>query len=157
MTEQTLSVIKPNAIEAGNLGNILARFEKDGLRIAALKMKHLSSREARAFYAEHEGKPFFERLVTFMASGPICALVLDGENAVERNREIMGATDPAKAAPGTLRALYAENTTMNAVHGSDSTASAEREIRFFFSKSEIFCFVISRSAVQVRLLAQVTP
>ena len=138
MTEQTLSMIKPNAIEAGNLGNIIALFEKDGLRVAALKMKHLSPREARAFYAEHEGKPFFERLVDFMTSGPMCALVLEGDNAVDRNREIMGATDPAKAAPGTLRALYAESMTKNAVHGSDSTASATREIAFFFSRTEIF-------------------
>lgn len=138
MTEQTLSMIKPNAVEAGNLGNILARFEKEGLRVAALKMKHLCVREAQGFYAEHEGKPFFEGLVAFMTSGPMCALVLEGENAVERNREIMGATDPAKAAPGTLRALYADNMTKNAVHGSDSPASAAREIAYFFSQTEIF-------------------
>ncbi len=138
MTEQTLSMIKPNAVEAGNLGNILARFEKEGLRVAALKMKHLSRREARGFYAEHEGKPFFEGLVEFMTSGPMCALVLEGENAVERNREIMGATNPEKAAPGTLRALYADSMTKNAVHGSDSEASAAREIAYFFSSTEIF-------------------
>ena len=131
-------MIKPNAIETKNLGNILARFEKDGLRIAALKMTHLSTRDAKAFYAEHEGKPFFERLVTFMTTGPICVLVLEGHNAVERSREIMGATDPTEAAPGTLRALYAENVTKNAVHGSDSTESAAREIPFFFSSTEIF-------------------
>jgi len=138
MTEQTLSMIKPNAVEAGNVGNILARFEKEGLRVAALKMKHLSRREARGFYAEHEGKPFFEGLVEFMTSGPMCALVLEGENAVERNREIMGATNPEKAAPGTLRALYADSMTKNAVHGSDSEASAAREIAYFFSSTEIF-------------------
>jgi nucleoside-diphosphate kinase len=138
MTEQTLSLIKPNAIRAGNLGQIIARFEEEGLKIAALKMKHLSKREAQAFYGEHEGKPFFERLVSFMTSGPICALVLEGEDAVERNREIMGATNPAEAAPGTLRALFAESMTKNAVHGSDALESANREIAFFFSQTEVF-------------------
>ena len=138
MIEQTLSMIKPNAVKSGYLGAILARFEKAGLRIAALRMMHLSKREARAFYAEHEGKPFYERLVNFMTEGPMCALVLEGEDAVERNREIMGATDPQEAAPGTLRAEYAEDVTRNAVHGSDSKKSAAREVAFFFSHSEIF-------------------
>jgi nucleoside-diphosphate kinase len=138
MLEQTLSMIKPNAVDAGNIGNIISRFEKEGLKIAALRMKHLSRREAEAFYAEHRGKPFFERLVEFMSSGPMCALVLEGEDAIEKNREIMGATDPSKAAPGTLRALYASSMTRNAVHGSDSEKSAAREIAFFFPKLEIF-------------------
>ena len=138
MTERTLSMIKPNAVKAGNIGNILAHFEKAGLKIAALKMKHLSGREARAFYAEHDGKPFFEELTAFMSSAPMCALVLEGEKAIEKNREIMGATDPSKAAPGTLRALYANNMTENAVHGSDSPLSAAREIGFFFPELEIF-------------------
>jgi nucleoside-diphosphate kinase len=138
MLEQTLSMIKPNVVNAGNIGNIISRFEKEGLKVAALKMKHLSRREAGAFYAEHRGKPFFERLVEFMSSGPMCALVLEGEDAIEKNREIMGATDPSEAAPGTLRALYASSMTENAVHGSDSQKSAAREIAFFFSELEIF-------------------
>ncbi len=138
MTQKTLSMIKPNAVKAGNIGNIIARFEKDGLKIAALKMKYLSVREAEGFYAEHKGKPFFPELVSFMSSGPMCALVLEGENAIEKNREIMGATNPEKAAPGTLRALYANNMTENAVHGSDSETSAKREIGYFFPELEIF-------------------
>jgi nucleoside-diphosphate kinase len=138
MRQKTLSMIKPNAVKAGRIGDIIGRFEKEGLKIAALKMKHLSSREAEGFYAEHKGKPFFPELVRFMTSGPMCALVLEGENAIEKNREIMGATDPKKAAPGTLRALYAASMTENAVHGSDSKASAEREIGYFFPALEIF-------------------
>ena len=138
MIQKTLSMIKPNAVKAGNIGNIIARFEKEGLKIAALKMKFLSVREAEGFYAEHKGKPFFPSLVEFMTSGPMCALVLEGENAVEKNREIMGATNPEKAAPGTLRALYAASMTENAVHGSDSETSAVREIGYFFPELEIF-------------------
>jgi nucleoside-diphosphate kinase len=138
MTERTLSMIKPNAVAAGNIGNIIARFEKEGIKIAALKMMHLSQREAEAFYAEHNGKPFFAELVGFMSSAPMCALVLEGENVIEKNREIMGATDPSKAAPGTLRALYAESMTANAVHGSDSPTSAAREIGFFFPQMSVF-------------------
>ena len=133
MPEQTLSIVKPNAIRAGHLGDIISTFEKEGLRIAALRMRHLTRREAEAFYEEHQGKPFFERLVDFMTSGPICVMVLEGEGVIEKNREIMGATDPSKAAPGTLRARFALNTTENAVHGSDSERSA-----FFFPKLEIF-------------------
>ena len=138
MTERTLSMIKPNAVAAGNIGNIIARFEKEGIKIAALKMMHLSKREAEAFYAEHNGKPFFAELVGFMSSAPMCALVLEGDNVIEKNREIMGATDPSKAAPGTLRALYAESMTANAVHGSDSPTSAGREIGFFFPQMAVF-------------------
>jgi nucleoside-diphosphate kinase len=138
MADRTLSMIKPNAVKSGNVGNILARFEKDGLKIAALKMMYLSKREAEAFYAEHKGKPFFDELVGFMSSGPMCAIALEGENAIEKNREIMGATDPSKAAPGTLRALYANSMTENAVHGSDSPTSAAREISFFFPELAIF-------------------
>lgn len=138
MHQKTLSMIKPNAVKAGNIGNIIARFEKEGLKIAALKMKYLSLREAEGFYAEHQGKPFFAELVQFMTSGPMCALVLEGENAIEKNREIMGATNPEKAAPGTLRSLYAASMTENAVHGSDSETSAKREIGYFFPELEIF-------------------
>ncbi|MDD5307111.1 MAG: nucleoside-diphosphate kinase [Deltaproteobacteria bacterium] len=132
MTERTLSIIKPNAVAARKVGAILGRFEEEGLTIAALRMTRLSRREAEAFYAEHRGKPFFDGLVAFMTSGPICVQVLEGADAVERNRAIMGATDPSKAAPGTLRALYARNMTENAVHGSDGATSAAREIAFFF-------------------------
>ena len=138
MNQKTLSMIKPNAVKAGNIGNIIARFEKEGLKIAALKMKFLSVREAEGFYAEHKGKPFFPSLVEFMTSGPMCALVLEGENAIEKNREIMGATNPEKAATGTLRALYAASMTENAVHGSDSETSAAREIGYFFPELEVF-------------------
>jgi nucleoside-diphosphate kinase len=132
MIEQTLSIIKPNAVAARRIGAILGRFEDEGLAIAALRMLRLTRLEAEAFYAEHRGKPFFDGLVAFMTSGPICVQVLEGDDAVERNRAIMGATDPSKAAPGTLRALYARSMTENAVHGSDSAASAKREISFFF-------------------------
>jgi nucleoside-diphosphate kinase len=138
MLEQTLSMIKPNAVSAGNIGAIISTFENAGLKVVAMRMMYLSKREAETFYAEHDGKPFFERLVTFMSSGPMCALVLEGENVIEKNRELMGATDPAKAAPGTLRALYARSMTQNAVHGSDSIESAKREIAFFFPRLQIF-------------------
>ena len=138
MSQKTLSMIKPNAVKAGNIGNIIARFEKEGLKIAALKMKYLSEREAEGFYAEHKGKPFFGELVAFMTSGPMCALVLEAENAIDKNREIMGATNPEKAAAGTLRKLYAASMTENAVHGSDSETSAVREISYFFPELEIF-------------------
>jgi nucleoside-diphosphate kinase len=132
MTERTLSIIKPNAVAAHRIGAILGRFEDEGLAIAALRMVRLTRTQAESFYAEHRGKPFFDGLVAFMTSGPICVQVLEGEDAVERNRAIMGATDPARAAPGTLRALYALSMTENAVHGSDGAASAAREIAFFF-------------------------
>ncbi|MCU0661975.1 MAG: nucleoside-diphosphate kinase [Myxococcota bacterium] len=137
MTEKTLSIIKPNAVADGHIGDIVARFEKADLKIAAMRMLHLSLREAEAFYAEHQGKPFFAGLVAFMTRGPIVAMVLEGEAAIERNREIMGATDPSKAEPGTLRALFARSMTENAVHGSDSVASAAREIGFFFPAMSI--------------------
>jgi nucleoside-diphosphate kinase len=132
MMERTLSILKPNTVEDGHIGDVVARFEKAGLKITAMRMMHLSCREAEAFYAEHRGKPFFEGLVNFMTRGAIVAMALEGENAIERNREIMGATDPSKAEPGTIRALYARSMTENAVHGSDSLASASREIAFFF-------------------------
>ncbi len=137
MTEKTLSIIKPNAVADGHIGDIVARFEKADLKISAMRMMHLSLREAEAFYAEHQGKPFFAGLVAFMTRGPIVAMVLEGEAAIERNREIMGATDPSKAEPGTLRALFARSMTENAVHGSDSVASATREIGFFFPAMSI--------------------
>lgn len=135
--ERTFSIIKPNAVEDNNIGNIIARFEKEGLRIAAAKCTQLSKEKAEGFYIEHKERPFFGSLVGFMTSGPVMLMVLEGENAVTRNREIMGATNPAEADEGTLRKLYAKSIEANAVHGSDSQQSAEREISYFFEKSEI--------------------
>lgn len=135
--EQTLSIIKPDAVSKNHIGAILARFEEAGLTIAALKMLHLTSAQAEDFYREHQGKPFFAGLVEFMTSGPVCVQVLSGENAIARNREIMGATNPEQAAPGTLRKEFAESMSRNAVHGSDSPESAAREVAFFFQSDEI--------------------
>jgi len=135
--EQTLSIIKPNAVAANHIGEIIARFEKAGLKIAAIKMLTLDKKEAQDFYAEHNERPFFPDLIEFMTSGPIVVMVLQGDQAVAKNRELMGATDPSKAAKGTLRADFAESLTKNAVHGSDSSQSAEREIAFFFKTSGI--------------------
>ncbi len=136
--ERTLSIVKPNAVRKNVIGSIYARFEAEGLRIVAAKMIRMSRQRAEDFYREHEAKPFFDNLCEFMSSGPICVQVLEGEDAISRNREVMGATDPAKAEPGTLRALYADSLDENAVHGSDSPQSAEREIDFFFAPDEQF-------------------
>lgn len=135
--EKTFSIIKPNAVEDSNIGNIISRFEKEGLRIAGVKLVHLSKEKAEGFYIEHKERPFFGSLVNFMTSGPVVLLVLQGENAVEKNRQIMGATNPNDAAPGTLRKLYAKSIEANAVHGSDSKASADREIAYFFDNNEV--------------------
>ncbi|PIP89472.1 MAG: nucleoside-diphosphate kinase [Bdellovibrionales bacterium CG12_big_fil_rev_8_21_14_0_65_38_15] len=135
--EKTFSIIKPNAVEDNNIGNIVGRFEKEGLRIAAAKLVHLSKEKAEGFYIEHKERPFFGSLVGFMTSGPVLLMVLEGEKAVEKNRKIMGATNPADAEEGTLRKLYAKSIEANAVHGSDSAASAEREINYFFDKNEV--------------------
>lgn len=135
--ERTLSIIKPNAVEDNNIGNIIARFEKEGLRIAAAKLVKLTKEKAEGFYIEHKERPFFGSLVTFMTSGPVVLMALEGENAVTRNREIMGATNPAEAEEGTLRKLYAKSIEANAVHGSDSPESAEREIAYFFDTNEL--------------------
>ncbi len=135
--EKTLSIIKPNAVEDNNIGNIIARFEKEGLRIAAAKLVKLTKEKAEGFYIEHKERPFFGSLVSFMTSGPVMLMVLEGNNAVDKNREIMGSTNPASAAEGTLRKLYAKSIEANAVHGSDSKSSAEREISYFFDKNEI--------------------
>ena len=136
--ERTLSIVKPNAVRKNVIGSIYARFEAEGLRIVAAKMIRMSRPRAEDFYREHEAKPFFGNLCEFMSSGPICVQVLEGEDAIGRNREVMGATDPAKAEAGTLRALYADSLDENAVHGSDSPQSAEREIGFFFAPDELF-------------------
>ena len=131
--ERTLSIIKPDATRRNLTGQIIARFEKSGLRVVAQKRLLLSRAQAEAFYEVHHQRPFFSGLVTFMTSGPVVAQVLEGNNAVAKNREIMGATDPAKAAPGTIRKDFAENIEANPVYGSDSPESAAEEIRFFFS------------------------
>ena len=136
--ERTLSIIKPNAALDNNIGNIVKRFEGENLRIAAMKLTVLSKEKAEGFYIEHKERPFFGELVSFMTSGPVVLIVLEGENAVEKNREIMGATNPAEAAENTLRKLYAKSIGENAVHGSDSLASADREINYFFDKNEVF-------------------
>lgn len=130
--EQTLSIIKPDAVKKQLVGTILARFEAAGFKIVQLKMLHLTAAQAEGFYAEHKGKPFFEDLINFMTSGPIVVQVLEGENVIEENRRLMGATDPRQAEAGTIRADYADSIDANAVHGSDSPAAAQREIAYFF-------------------------
>lgn len=135
--EQTLSIIKPDAVAKGVIGKILDRFESNGLRIAATKKVQLSRQDAEAFYAVHSARPFFNDLVEFMISGPVVVSVLEGENAMQKNRDLMGATNPKEAAPGTIRADFAENIDANAVHGSDSVENAAIEIAFFFSGREI--------------------
>jgi len=136
--EKTLSIIKPDAVSKNVLGKILDRFESSGLKIVAIKMLHLDQDMAEGFYAEHKGKPFFEKLINFMTSGPVVVQVLSGENAIKANRELMGNTNPEEAASGTIRSDFAESIDANAVHGSDSSESAEREISYFFTESEIF-------------------
>ena len=136
--ERTISIIKPDATAKNVIGKILTRFEDAGLKIVAGKMKVLTKSEAEGFYAVHKERPFYQELVEFMTSGPVLVMVLQGENAVARNREIMGATDPAKATPGTIRADFATSIDRNAVHGSDSLQTAKSEIAFFFKANEIF-------------------
>jgi len=135
--EQTLSIIKPDAVAKNLIGQIYARFEVAGLKVIAAKMKHLSIKEAEGFYAVHANRPFFKDLVAFMSSGPVMIQVLEGDNAVSKHREIMGATDPKQALPGTIRADFASSIDENAVHGSDSLANADAEIKYFFAATEI--------------------
>jgi len=135
--EKTFSIIKPNAMKKNCLGDIISMFEANGLKIAAAKIAVLSKSKAEEFYAEHKARPFFGELVSFMTSGPVLLMCLSGENAVLKNREIMGATDPKKANPGTVRFKFGDSMGENAVHGSDSPASAERELALFFEKNEI--------------------
>ncbi|WP_444995007.1 nucleoside-diphosphate kinase [Aliikangiella sp. IMCC44359] len=135
--ERTFSIVKPDAVAKNLIGQIYARFESAGLKIVASKMVHLSQEKAEGFYAEHKERPFFNDLVAFMTSGPVMVQVLEGENAILANREIMGATNPAEAARGTLRADFANSIDENAVHGSDAPESAAREIAYFFSDEEI--------------------
>ena len=135
--EQTLSIIKPDAVGKNVIGKIISRFEENNLYLVAGKLVHLSDEMASGFYAEHEGKPFFNDLKKFMTSGPVFVQVLEGENAVQKNRDLMGSTNPKEAAPGTIRADFANSIDANAVHGSDSVESAKREIEYFFNTEEI--------------------
>ncbi len=135
--EMTFSIIKPNAVKKNAIGDIISIFESKGLKVAAAKLTVLSRQKAEEFYAEHKARPFFGELVEFMTSGPVLLMALAGDGAVMKNREIMGATDPAKAAPGTIRAKHGANVGENAVHGSDSPESAARELALFFEKTEL--------------------
>ena len=135
--ERTLSIVKPDAVAKNVIGEIYSRFEKNGLAIVAAKMLTLTEDQAGGFYAEHDGKPFFGSLIEYMTSGPVVVQALEGDDAIARNRELMGATNPQDAAPGTIRADFADSLDANAVHGSDSQASAEREIAYFFSAEDI--------------------
>ena len=135
--ERTFSIIKPDAVAKTVIGKITSRFEKAGMRIVASRMEHLTVEKAKGFYVEHDGKPFFEDLVAYMSSGPVIVQVLEGESAIAVNRELMGATNPAEAAEGTIRADFAESIDANAVHGSDSPESAAREISYFFSDDQL--------------------
>lgn len=135
--EKTLSIIKPDGVRKGLIGEVIKRFEAEGLKIVAMKMLQLTQREAEKFYSVHKGKSFFESVTTFMFSDPIVAMVLEGENAIEKNRQLMGATDPKKALEGTIRREFGDNIEKNILHGSDSTETAQEEIQFFFSSLEI--------------------
>ena len=134
--ERTLSIIKPDGLEKGIIGKIVSRFEEKGLKPVAMRMQHLSTKEAEGFYAVHRERPFFKDLVTFMTSGPVLLMVLEGEGAILKNREIMGATNPANAAEGTIRKDFATNVEKNTVHGSDSPENAKIEIAYFFRDTE---------------------
>jgi nucleoside-diphosphate kinase len=136
--EQTLSIIKPDAVDKNHIGAIIDRFEKQGLKVVAVKMKHLSRDEAEGFYAVHKERGFFNDLVSFMISGPVLIMVLEGDNAIQKNREIMGATDPKKATAGTIRADFASSIDKNAVHGSDAPETAKVEIAYFFKNGEVY-------------------
>lgn len=139
--ERTLSIIKPDAVAKNVIGEIISRFEKGGLRIAAAKMLRLSKKQAEQFYAVHKERPFFPALVSFMCSGPVLVQVLEGEQAISRNRQIMGATNPKEAAAGTIRADFADSIDHNAVHGSDAADTAQQEIAFFFQPEDIVAYV----------------
>ena len=136
--QRTLSIIKPDAVKKNVIGQIIARFEKAGLRVSAARMMHLSRAQAEGFYAVHRERPFFKDLVNFMISGPVLVQVLQGEDAILKNRDLMGATDPKKAAKGTIRADFADSIDANAVHGSDGPETARTEIAYFFAACEVF-------------------
>jgi nucleoside-diphosphate kinase len=135
--ERTLSIVKPDGVTRNLIGEVIRRFEKAGLKVVAARMVHLSQRDAEGFYAVHAARPFFKDLVKYMTSGPVLIQVLEGEGAIARNREVMGATDPKKAAPGTIRADLAESIEANTVHGSDAPETAAKEIAYFFRETEI--------------------
>ena len=135
-SEQTLSLIKPDGVSRGLIGEVVGRFEKAGLKIRAMKMLHLTREKAQAFYAVHQERPFYDSLTTFMSSGPIVAMILEGDNAIQKNRDLMGATDYRQAAPGTIRADFAKDIEANIVHGSDAPETAKTEIAFFFNELE---------------------
>lgn len=135
--ERTLSIIKPDGVGKGLIGEVARRFEKAGIKICAMKMVHLSMDQAKGFYAVHRERPFYGSLTEFMTSGPVVAMVLEGENVIQRNRELMGATNPKDAAPGSIRRDFADNVEQNIVHGSDAPETAVQEIKFFFSELEI--------------------
>ena len=136
--EKTLSIVKPDAVKAGNIGEIIATFEKNSLRVVAARMKHLSKEEAEGFYAVHKERPFFPDLIKFMTSGPVMLMILEGEGAIQKNRDLMGATDSKKAAPGTLRARFGTDIENNAVHGSDAPETAAFETSWFFRGMETY-------------------
>jgi nucleoside-diphosphate kinase len=138
--ERTLSIIKPDAVNRKLIGEVIRRLEENNLQVVAAKMVHLSKKEAEGFYAVHRGKAFFDSLTTFMSSGPILVMVLEGENAIARNRIIMGATNPAEATPGTIRKEFGSSIERNTVHGSDSQETAAFEITYFFKENEIYTY-----------------
>jgi nucleoside-diphosphate kinase len=138
--ERTLSIIKPDGLEKGIIGKIISKFEEKGLKPVAIRLQHLSQAQAEGFYAVHKARPFFKDLVSFMISGPVVLMVLEGENAVAANREIMGATNPANAAPGTIRKEFATSIDKNTVHGSDSLENAKIEVSYFFRETEIHSY-----------------
>lgn len=138
--ERTLSILKPDALKSGVIGKIITRFEEKGLKPVAIRLQHLSQREAEGFYAVHKERPFFKDLVSFMISGPVVLMCLEGENAMQANRDLMGATDPKKAAAGTIRADFAKSIDANTVHGSDSLENAKNEISYFFRATELFAY-----------------
>jgi len=135
--ERTFSIVKPDAVAKNVIGEIVSRFEKNGLKVIASKMLHLTQEQAEGFYAVHKERPFFNDLVAFMMTGPVIVQVLEGENAITKNRELMGATNPAEAEPGTIRSDFADSIEENAVHGSDASETAKQEIAFFFSENEL--------------------
>ena len=138
--ERTLSILKPDALKSGVIGKIITRFEEKGLKPVAIRLQHLSQREAEGFYAVHKERPFFKDLVSFMISGPVVLMCLEGENAMQANRDLMGATDPKKAAEGTIRKDFAKSIDANTVHGSDSVENAKNEISYFFRATELFAY-----------------
>ncbi len=142
--ERTLSIIKPDGLEKGVIGKVISRFEEHGLKPVAMRLIHLSPREAEGFYAVHKARPFFKDLVAFMTAGPVVVMVLEGENAIQRNRDIMGATNPANAAPGTIRKDFATDVEKNTVHGSDGAETAKVEIAYFFRDTELHPYVYRR-------------